>query len=131
MGVTVAWDDAQQTIIRLSFEAPWGAEQLRSAGVQTILLMRSVSHSVYVISDFSSSGSLPLGVFWQARELNRMSAPNWRATVAITNDSLIRNLVDIFSRIYMGPQERQSFVVKTNEEAYEIIEQLKKDNVVT
>ncbi len=127
MGVTTAWDDEEQTIARLIFQEPWDAEQLRSAGTQSILMLRSVSHSVYVISDFSTSGRLPLGTFWQARELNRIRAPNWNAGIAITNDMVIINLVDIFRRVYLGQRQQRIFVVKTNEEAYEIINKLKKD----
>jgi hypothetical protein len=131
MGVTVAWDDEEHTVVRLTLSDMWSAEDLRAIGIQTILLLRSVPHPVYVITDFSASKSLPIGVFWQARELNRMRAPNWAGGIAITHDPLIKNLIDIFARVYLGKQQRRSFIVTTYEEAYEIINRLKKDNQVS
>jgi hypothetical protein len=130
MGVTVAWDDEEQTVVRLTVSDTWSAEELRATGIKTILLLRSVPHPVYVITDFSASKHLPIGVFWQARELSQMRAPNWAAGIAITQDMLVKNLIDIFARIYLDNKERRSFVVRTNEEAYEIINALKKDSPV-
>jgi hypothetical protein len=93
-------------------------------------MIRSVNHPVYVISDFSASASLPLGVLWKARDLNRMRPPNWEAGITITQDTLIKSLLDLFGHVYLGQRGRRIYVVKTNPEALALIDKLKREKRV-
>jgi len=132
MGITVAWEDEQQTIIRLTYEGVWENEEFRNSSYQSMVMMRSVNHPVYVINDFTKSEMPPLGVLWQARSTNQMRPSNWGGGVAITSDSVIRSLIDVFIHVYMlSRQQRDQFVVSTNEAALEIIARLKRENRVS
>lgn len=130
MGVTVGWDDDQQMIIRLSFSGVWTNVELRSAGLQSILMIRSVQHPVYVISDFSSSENVPIGVLWQARELNQLRPSNWEAGITVTQDVFLKNMLELFGLIYMMGRHRRLYVVRTLKEAYKLIDKLKQDKLV-
>jgi hypothetical protein len=130
MSVTAAWEDPEQTIVRLTFSENWTIEELHETGRESILMIRSVKHPVYVISDFSASATLPLGVLWKARDLNQMRPPNWEAGISITQDTLAKNLLDLFRHIYLGQRGRRIYVVRTNPEALELIDKLKKEKRV-
>jgi hypothetical protein len=130
MGVTAAWEGEDHTVIRLTFVEPWTNEELHSAGTESILMIRSVKQPVYVISDFSASTNPPIGVLWKARDLNRMRPPNWAAGITITSDPLVKNLIELFRHIYLGQRGKNIFVVRTNPEALELIDKLKKEKRV-
>ena len=127
MGITVAWDDAEQTIVRMNFIGRWTNDELRSVGTQSILMLRSTQHPVYVVSDFTASASVPVGVLWQARDLNQMRPSNWEAGITITQDALARNLLELFGVIYLGQRRKRIYAVRTVEEALELIGKLKRD----
>lgn len=127
MGITVDWDDAEHTIIRMTFEGNWTLEDLRTKGMEVIQMLRTVEHPVYVISDFTASDSLPVGILWQARDLNRYRPANWAAGITITSDALARNLVETFGVIYLNDRRHRLFLVYSNEEAYETINRLRSE----
>ncbi len=132
MGITVAWGDEQQTLICMTYQGHWSNEEFRNAGMQVVLMMRTVSHPIYIVNDFSTSEIAPLGSLWQGRNLSRMRPPNWAGAVVITADEMLINLVDIFMTVYMAISHRQSlFFARTYEEALEIIARLKRENRVS
>jgi len=130
MGVSVEWEDKDSTIVHLTYSGRWTTEEMHSAGLQSLLMVRSVKHPVYVINDFSKSETLPVGVLWQARQLNQMRAPNWAASILITEDTLAINLLELFGLIYLSQRRKRLFAVRTLEEAVKIIDQLKRDEQV-
>ena len=130
MGVTAAWEDDEHTIIRLAFTHSWTNEELHKAGMESIMMIRAVSTPVYVISDFSASATLPVGILWKARDLNRMRPPNWAAGITITDDILVRNLIELFRHIYLGQRGRNIYVVRSNPEALQLIDKLKAEKRV-
>jgi hypothetical protein len=125
MGITVEWDDVEHTIIRMTYAGSWTLEELRAKGMDAILMLRTVDHPVYVISDFTETANLPVGILWQARDLNRLRPANWAAGITVTNDGLARSLLELFGVIYLGQRRKQLFVAQTTEEAYETIHRLK------
>jgi hypothetical protein len=132
MAIIISWVDEEMTIIRLAFQGQWSNEEFRSSGLQAVLMVRSVSHLVYVINDFSASEVLPLGILWQGRNLGQMRPPNWGGAAVITSDAVLINLVEVFMGVYMALSHRQSlFFAKTYEEALEIIARLKRENRVS
>lgn len=131
MGISVGWDDREQTIVRMTFVGQWTNEELRVTGLQAILMVSSVKQPVYVISDFSASDNLPIGVLWQARDLNRLRPANWAAGITITQDFLVKNLLDAFGLIYLLSRRHRLYVVRGLDEAYAIIRQIKQEHLVT
>jgi hypothetical protein len=127
MSITVKWDDEGHTVLRMEFKAHWTIQELRTVGMDAIQLIRTAGHPVYMINDFSGSASVPIGVLWQARSLNQMRPPNWEAGITITTDGLARNLLDLFGLVYMGQRRKQLFVVRTNEEALQMVDRLKSE----
>ena len=125
MGITVSWDDQQQTAVRMRFTERWSLDDFRGANLQAVLLVRSVEHKVYVISDLLASEEMPIGILWQLRDIAGMRPPNWGGGIALTKNVIIKSIVDILGRIYMGQQQQRLFVVATEEEVAAVIARLK------
>lgn len=125
MGITVNWEDEAQTILRMEFEGHWTVDELRKVGTDCILMIRTVKHPVYVVSDFTESAGVPIGVFWQARDLNQMRPPNWEAGITITRDALSRNLLEMFGHVYLGARRMRLHAVGSRAEAETLIQCLK------
>jgi hypothetical protein len=131
MGITIQWDDSEQTIVRMTFSGQWTLDELRSLGLQVILMIRSAPHPVYVISDFRSSDGLPPGVFWQARDLNQLRPANWAAGISISTDAMHKSLLDMFGAVYLAQRSERLFIVKTDDEACELVARLKQNHSVS
>ncbi len=128
MGITVSWDDEQQTLVRMRFVGAWSLDDFRLANLQTIMLVRSVDHPVYVLSDLRASGDIPLGILWQLRNIAGMRPPNWGGGIALTRNVIIKSVVDILGRVYMGQQQQKLFVVATEEQVEAVIARLKRED---
>jgi hypothetical protein len=132
MAITVVWEDVDQTILGMTYAGLWDTPDFRNAGLQAILMVRSVKHPVYVVTDYTQSASQPVGLLWQARDLSGMRPPNWGGGVTVTQDLFMRSLLEIFIHVYMlRHHQRNQFVASTKEEALEIIARLKRENQVS
>lgn len=125
VGITVKWDDSEQTILLMEYKGHWTVEELREIGTDAILMIRTVQHPVYVVSDFTESAGVPIGVLWQARDLNQLRPPNWEAGITITGDALARNLLDLFGHVYLGARRMRLHAVGSRAEAERLITCLK------
>lgn len=128
MGITVAWQDEQETIIRMNYRGFWTNEDFHDAGVRAIMMARSRTDPIYVVSDYTESETAPLGVLWQARDLSQMRPSNWAGGVTVTQDMFLKSLLEIFVHIYMlRHHQRNQFLAASSDEALEIIARLKKE----
>lgn len=128
MAITVDWDDEAQTIIRMVLDDGWDLVEFRDACYQTMAMIRTVPHLVYVVSHVTLPPTIPYGLLWQLRDLNRMRPANWGGGVAVARDSFVTTLVSTLSQIYMERQQHRLFVVRSDAEGYEIIAKLKQQD---
>ncbi len=131
MAIRVEWADEDCTTLRMKYEGHWTIDELRRSGTDAIMMIRTVHHPVYVISDFTTSDSVPVGVLWQARDLHQMRPPNWEAGITVTSDGLAKSLLDLFGLVYMGQRRRRLYVAASNEEAQKIVDRLKSEKRVS
>lgn len=128
MAIQVGWDDEEHTIVRMVLDNTWDLAEFRDACYQTMALIRTVSHPVYVLSNITLPPTIPYGLLWQLRDLNRMRPPNWGGGIAIAKDSFVTTLVATLSQIYMEQQKQRLFVVTSEAEGYAVITRLKGDD---
>ena len=132
MGITVAWDDEEQTILRMTFAGTLGRSRSFAAPeFRAILMMRSVEHPVYVVSDFSEQReSAARRALAGARPEPDAPAELGSAASPITQRCARPKACSIFSvMIYMG--QRTKAVCSSSrrtKKRYEIIDRLKKEN---
>ena len=106
----------------------WTLDEFRNASYQTMALIRTVSHPVYVLSDFSLTTSFPYGLLWQLRDLNQMRPSNWAAGIAIAQDNFATKLVAVLSQVYMERNKNRLFVVQSEADGHQIIVHLKQQD---
>jgi hypothetical protein len=123
MSITITWDNPDQTIIRETFTGRWTWEEfIDVCGRQAPAMMKTVPHTVHIISDFRESTPLPLGgAISQARNVTKNMPPNWGLLVVVSNNSLVSALVNVFSHAYSRGIGAHAHAVKTMDEAYALI----------
>ncbi len=122
MPIAVEWNDQLHTLLRMKAEATWNLEELRQASQEAIALIRNVPHRVYVISDFSQTHHLPLGILWEMRHLNKIIPPNWGGSVAVTQDHSAATIVMTLSQIYLERSKKRLAVTTSEAEACQLID---------
>lgn len=127
MGITAKWDDQEQTVLVMAFTENWTLDELRQVGMDALLMLRTVSHPVYVVSDFLESTGVPSGVLWQARDLHQLRPSNWEAGITVSTDAYARDLLALFGEVYMGSRRDRLYIVGSREEAIHLINGLKSE----
>ncbi len=125
MSITVEWDNPEKTIVRVTFAGRWTwAEFYEFVTKQVQPLIRTVDHTVDVISDFRDSGPLPLGpAITYANNVMKSYPPNAGIMVIVSNSLLIKTLVNVFSSAFKSGIGAKTFAVTSLEEAYHLIRQ--------
>jgi hypothetical protein len=123
MSIEVQWDNAEKTIVCQIFRPGWTWDEFyESTAIRTPTLMKEVSHTVSIISDFRDSGSMPMGgAVSRANSAMKNLPANWGVLVVVSDSSFIRALVNVFKRVYVGEMGRKTFAATTMDEAYRII----------
>ena len=125
MPIDVEWDNEQQTIIRQTYEGKWTwKEFLEVAEQDTNSRIRSVEHTVHVISDFRGTDGLPLGgsALSYAKEALADFPENGGLVLIVSESYFLKSLVMIFRNVFRGRIGNRTHSVKTMEEAYALIE---------
>lgn len=106
MGIVVAWDDIDRSIIRMDFRGKWTWGEFQTARQQVRTLMESVNNPVYFIVDFSGGFPPPpdtLRIVYRSM-LDRPR--NASTTVIVSQSSFVETLYDIFGKAFPALGER-------------------------
>lgn len=76
MPVDFAWDDDDQTIVRVVPVMPWNWNDFHKAMRRASFLLDTVQHEVDLIIDLRQSVKLPAGAFGHIRSLGAAIHPN-------------------------------------------------------
>lgn len=121
MPINVQWEDEQKQIIRQTFDGAWTWQQFIHACIDddgNAGLMRSVTHTVHIVADFTRSGPIPFGgAMSQARSVMRYYPDNWGTLIVVTQNTFIRSLVSAYHRAYMKGVGAKTFSATTVEDA--------------
>ena len=128
MTITVNWDDDEHTIVRLASQDTWGMEEFRQACLQSMALLRTVEHPVYVLCALYLGFNLPHGILWELRDIIQISPPNWSGGIIITQDSFAVSLVVTLSQVYMRRKNHRLVAVANEAEAYRAIAKFKQQD---
>lgn len=123
MPILVKWDNDAKTVIRQSFEGAWTWQEFfDSCSKENAGLMKTVPHTVHILSDFTQSGPLPFGgAISQSRNVMKYYPPNWGIIVIVSGSMFIRSLVNTFRRAYPRGFGIKTFAALSVDEAYKII----------
>ena len=100
MGITVQWDNSEQTIIRFIYTGAWSFGDLFDAMHDARTLMDTVDHTVHGIIDMRESKLMPNGALSLGRNVTMRKHPNQGRSVIIGASGFVRTLYDVYRKVY-------------------------------
>ena len=124
MGIHIAWDDDEQSIVRWDFEGQWTADDIQTALAESIALRDSVAYRTAIILNLENSPGLPIGIL--PKMVTAMSAhPQQREAVVVAGGgALAQSIGRIYSTVRRNRNE-PFVVVDTLDEARAFIQQFR------
>lgn len=125
MGVKVAWDDLENTIIRYDLEGMWTWDDYREAVTESTVMMQSVDYPVGIIANFHADTMVPRGTgpLQQAQpqppKVHEMPE-NVRVVVITGGNAFVEVTLSAFCKVY-NRVEKQFISANSLEEARSII----------
>jgi hypothetical protein len=129
MGVQVAWDNAEKTIVRYVFEGKWTWEEFFPVYDNAIAMEKSVPHRVHVILDLRKAIGVPANTLMQVKKISDKQPDNIGLNVLVTKSSFIHSLYQIGIKFY-HKIDYYFRVAETIEAAYTMIDQAEAKNMV-
>jgi len=120
MGVSICWDDEEQTIVRYDFEGRWTWEEFYPAYEQAIAMEKSVPHRIDVILDMLNSYNIPLNAITHVRSISKKQPENLGLSVFVTTSAVVLSLYRVGMQFDAG-LSRYFAAASTLEEAYQLI----------
>jgi hypothetical protein len=122
MGIRVQWDNDDKTIVRWDFDGPWKWDDYFVAQLESNRLLDSVDHLVDIIGNIQKSRLLPPSAVSVYRSSLKSAAPNLGLIVLVGSSSFVRQMVNIFMKLFRfkGPGTDFRFA-DSEEEARQII----------
>jgi hypothetical protein len=118
MGITIVWDNNENSVMRITFGKTWTWEEVDSIVEATKVMMDQVNHQVDQIIDMKNIGGIPEGAFWRLRKITQTRHHNQGRVIMVGGNAFVRATMDTLRRIVSDLFEAETFVlVPTVEEA--------------
>lgn len=116
MPFSVEWDNAEQTIVRITFPAVFTWDEYYTANKQCATLCTQLDHDVYALMDMRALDKFPPNALAQFPKIAHALPPNLALMVIVGAKGFQVHIVKLFSRVY-----GQTRVTDTIERARAII----------
>jgi hypothetical protein len=124
MKLQVEWDNAEKSVIRITYAEKWTWSDFYEANLAAVALMETVQHPVHLLADFRQSTSLPIGgAITHARNAINVLPDNWGILVIVTTNFMIQRLVSIFRSAFNGKMGAKTYTVTSLDNGYRLIAQ--------
>ncbi|MBC6937874.1 MAG: hypothetical protein DWB42_18890 [Chloroflexi bacterium] len=122
MPVTVEWDNAEKTIIRMAMVGHWTWDEAYAAFADGDQMLDGVNHRVGVIIDLRESKGVPPAALANARKMSEKQHPRAGMTVFVGANAFFLSLWSVFSKVYTLFVRKHTFTfAATIEQAREIL----------
>lgn len=112
MGITLDWDNEQQTIILIEYERPWNWDDFDQTAHALINTMGQVDHKVHIVFDISHAGMPPGGAMTRFKRVMEIEHPNRGRLIFISTPALttfIRLVRHALNKIDPGDDDAPPF----------------------
>ena len=99
MSIQVAWDDAEQSIIRWDFDAEWDWNDFWDAFAESLRISEGYARRVDVIPNVTRTKRLPIGALGAFKSIDSRLPDNTKLVVVTGADSIARTMVKMFAQI--------------------------------
>ena len=100
MGISVKWDNSEQTVIRFVYTGQWTFGDLFDAMESARDLMDTVNHPVHGIIDMQDSKLMPNGVLSLGRNVTMRKHPNQGKSIVVGASGFARTLYDVYRKVH-------------------------------
>jgi hypothetical protein len=120
MGIAIAWDNAEKTIVRFVYEGKWTWEDFYQTIARANEMMDTVNKPVVSIIDMQKSNFLPYGAAIHIRNVIRQSQShnNSGISVFLQADVIVKAMIEVLRKSYPDILANTAWIyAKTLEEA--------------
>lgn len=121
--IIFGWDNAEETIVRLTLLDGWTWADFYSINSDVAELMRSTHRRIHLLLDYSQTRTVPMGgVITHVRNVLAAYPSNCDAMVFVSRDMLVQRLISIFKKTYQADLGKRVFITTTFNDAYRVID---------
>ncbi|MBX3061356.1 MAG: hypothetical protein KF726_00170 [Anaerolineae bacterium] len=129
MGISVQWENEHKTAIRQSFDGNWSWNDYNASVTKMREMIRSVTHTVDVISDIRASNLQVRGLAWQHFRSTLIDVPtNTGLIVVAGKGNFTASIFAIMAQSSANLASRTRFV-PTLAEAYLAIDKIRHQRI--
>ena len=119
MGIHVAWDNPEKTVIRQSFEGHWTGEEYLESVDKIAVLLKEVDYRVHLIGDMTDSVGIPtLNLLAVSGRVVKMAEQCFATVTIVKAHTYFQALVNVVRLMSPSLAERVCFV-SCREETYQ------------
>ncbi len=109
MGIQVVWDNTEHTILRYDVRGQWTLRDLANAREQVTALLSDNQGPVAIIADVRGSQFVPTNLLGRFSQSSYTPLPNVDLMIFVGASNFIRNMMDMFDRMYQRRHSRMQF----------------------
>lgn len=99
MPIQIEWYDSEQTIILQAYIDFWTVIELQTVVSQTVSMLNSVDHPVYIITDFSLNKTKLVKMLHAANYFEKHLQMNYALGIIVGLDSYLKLVVKFANRV--------------------------------
>jgi len=100
MGITVKWDNKDETVLCYEVKGQWTLEDVDAAVEETHAMTENITYGVHAIIDIRNSRTIADGVLVYLRKAMRL-IPDFDSVICVvTNSTEVRTAVKMYMRIF-------------------------------
>ena len=122
MSADIVWDNAEKTIIKVTFEQKWEVGDMFRIINEGTQMMLTVNHKVDIIFDFTNSSVSPSKLLSTIERMEETHNDNERLLLVVRANGYLRSLAKVAKLLAPNTFANLYFVDRISE-AYTIIEQ--------
>lgn len=126
MGIIVAWGDADQLSLLITFNKPWNWTEFQAAADSMLVLANSISHKTNLILDIRNAGFPPDGALRRFRNVSEIDHPNIDRVIYVAPRMMaqfVRSINSLLSNAFFGHRAPEFDFAPTLEEAQARVQQ--------
>lgn len=100
MGVKLAWDNKEKTIIRYDFSEPWTWEDFRGACDLDDVMFNSVDHTVHCLFNLMDIHTVPTNLLLKLPQILQLINPRLGLIVIAGEYTWAKSIAEIFFKVY-------------------------------
>ena len=114
------WDNPERTVIRVTFEGVWGADDIYRLINKGVSMLESVDHPVDYIFDLSLSTFSPRNLLTTANAMEKAHHKNHRLVIVVNANVYIRSILKV-GKVFAPKILADLHFVNSVDQAYDII----------